>query len=118
MKRDEIVALNPGRELDAIIGRNLFGYRLCSVQDVEDYHFFHGKGDVEAYSPLPHYSTDVAAAWEVINMLDKDRHYIEVHTDETMDNRWWCRVSGFTKAMGRTGAESICKAALFAIFRL
>jgi hypothetical protein len=51
MTADEIRALSAGRELDAEVARHVMGM------------------PGEAYSPVPRYSTDLATAWEVVEVL-------------------------------------------------
>lgn len=54
--------MNPGRELDALVAEKVLGYRLV------------GDGQMEipptrGLRPIPSYSEDVAAAWEVVEKL-------------------------------------------------
>ncbi len=74
-----------GRELDALIGEKIFGVR---------YEFMHNDymipdpEDPVAYDVCPHYSTDIAAAWQVLEKLltmteNRDIHLEHLGNDET-----------------------------------
>ncbi|MGH7452600.1 MAG: hypothetical protein ACRENG_14735, partial [bacterium] len=59
-------SLKAGRELDALIGRELFG---TNYEFVYDDYLIPDPEDPIAYDVCPHYSTDIAAAWQVIEKL-------------------------------------------------
>lgn len=59
-------SLKAGRELDALIGRELFG---TNYEFVYDDYMIPDPDDPIAYDVCPHYSTDIAAAWQVIEKL-------------------------------------------------
>lgn len=64
MTRDEILNLPAGRELDALISVQLFGVR--EFLDEDDAYYL---GENQMPVRLPDYSTDIAAAWEVVEKL-------------------------------------------------
>jgi len=64
MKIDDIPA---GRKLDALVAERVFG---ASRRDVW-YYYDSPKNEVSA--SVPHYSTDIKAAWEVVNWIEANR---------------------------------------------
>jgi hypothetical protein len=94
MTRDEILAMKPGRELDALVAEKVFGWTYWRskhghwiIDTPDGRHFEPLFGKVRNYDPetserlpdpnwwdglsdeLPYYSTDIAAAWEVVARL-------------------------------------------------
>ncbi|MBB6694396.1 hypothetical protein H7B90_23650 [Cohnella xylanilytica] len=55
LTRESIISMEPGRELDALVAANVFGWH---------YGTYHPE--------LRHYSTDISAAWEVEEKMDTD----------------------------------------------
>ncbi|MFD1776978.1 BC1872 family protein [Paenibacillus rhizophilus] len=102
LTREEILAMEPGRELDELICNQIF--ELEMVAHV-------------------HYSTDISAAWEVVGKLDYE---VTVKKYEAMSGyRYWARVNGadpnrFDEKIAncKTAPEAICKAALLAVLNL
>ena len=77
MNQDNMTA---GREMDALIAEKVFGWAELWT-DGKEYMMYPpweqnmGVGYDERY-PVPHYSTDIAHAWEVIEKLLRDLGYI------------------------------------------
>ena len=100
MTREEILAMEPGWRMDVEIAQ-IMGWE--------------GEADER-----PAYSTDISAAWELLENLEKE---VTVKRYEAMAGfRYWCRITGNdperfdeTIAHGRTAAEAICKAALLTV---
>lgn len=61
--------MNPGRELDAKIHDKIFGQPGW-------YHFEHGVAD----ESLPHYSTDIADAWLVVEKMKSKSFELFLHS--------------------------------------
>lgn len=129
--------MKAGRELDALIAEKVMGWKnevaFADAKSLED-HMGSYKSHVRAEDfpvsdLLPHYSTDIAAAWDVVQKLDVqdvtfqlNRHTQEEAYDQNGETpedcympRWECRFN--TKKTpsygeGGTAAESICIAAL------
>lgn len=58
--------MNAGRELDVLIGEKVFGRTMtCPVCS-------------EVHSGEPWYSTDIAAAWQVVEHMRKSGYYVSV----------------------------------------
>ena len=61
---EEVDSLQAGRRLDVIIAREVFGYQVVNIDD-EPYI----ETEKLEYASVPEYSTDVSAAWEVIQKM-------------------------------------------------
>lgn len=81
MKREEIEKMPAGREMDALI------WLLLNNKPLNIFECRHVDGDIQpnAGHPVghispPHYSTDIAAAWQVVERMDKDYELVtEIH---------------------------------------
>ena len=113
--------LPAGRDLDFYVATRVLGMP-SGVGDVTVV----GDGYLldESYSQLPHYSTDIAAAWMVVEGLSK-RFWPEVGR---MDNgTWYCEIVGrgdtpaqvsngpIAHEIAETAPLAICRAALKAV---
>lgn len=118
MTREEILTMEPGRELDALIEQHVFGKRVEWIQD-------------EVTDPYPivpaeygyiveNYSSDISAAWEVVKHL-REEHDLRLHLE--LQNHSGCYIWLENDLGGNvTGCyefeseiEGICKIALLAI---
>lgn len=123
MNKEEILAMEAGLELDMLVGQYVIGF--------EDYLKESGKRPVvrdgrygKNYFDLPNYSTDISAAWEVVeklrethcykiydygrNMHKNDPHHVTFSPSE----KGW---EHSNEARASTAPEAICKAALLAV---
>lgn len=95
MKREEILAMEPGEELDGIVSREIFA--------------------VEMIAHVP-YSSDISAAWEVVRKLSKD-YGVNVFEDDGAPCE--CTLVRYPETVavvgGSSAPEVICKAALLAV---
>ncbi|OKP81620.1 hypothetical protein A3842_11110 [Paenibacillus sp. P3E] len=98
LTREEIQGIKPGRELDALIAKEVFGWHYGP------YH-----------TELRKYSTHIVAAWEVFVKFDLPS--VGMYVDED-DNEWFTCNIGTHRATGKTGPEAICKCALLAVLGL
>lgn len=111
MTRDEILTMEAGRELDALMWMALHGQEpnilVCRHVD-SDYqpHAGYPSGHI---SP-PHYSTDIAAAWEVI---EKFPGASMRHTGKF----WFCDLwqDDYEYSQAETAPLAICRAALLVV---
>ena len=115
MNKDEILAMKPDRELDALVSKMVFNIKTeyCHWFEGSTRHYDYMNDNHEI---IPHYSTDISAAWEVFEWL------IAKHSDATLTFPWciaanfdggdWCRWK--VRAEGESAPEVICKAALIA----
>lgn len=116
MARGEMIA---GRELDALIAEQVMGGNWSSID----------------YAPyienLPHYSTDIAAAWQVVERMQELRYSLVIGTNACARSQNGAKfyegwrglgqsiidaeeTEGFL-AVAETVPLAICKAALLAI---
>lgn len=80
MTKEEILNMKPGRELDALIATKIFGWyfkkmptgKMLLPPDNDERKYFAAVWDengIPGY--LPEYSTDISAAWEVVEKLNE-----------------------------------------------
>lgn len=99
--------MNAGRELDALIAEKVMGWYLDSTKEYHRKHI-HSLGH-NALAPVPNFSTDIAAAWEVV---EKFQGSFKVF--KPFGGQWEVEcTNGFSKA--DTAAHAICLAALKAV---
>jgi hypothetical protein len=146
--KDEILALVPGREMDALVAEKVMGWTgrktvyqwfdrkrheypliifAIGGEGMGSYEtFVDGEGNKIQYGNphkvffTPNYSTDIAAAWEIIRKLNKKDIYLEVK--QWFGQELWIRLwtgSGALKSSLNLKSidafpEGICKAALLA----
>jgi hypothetical protein len=120
--------MKPGRELDALIAEKVMGYPAFAKQVLEqlgahllgegehEHCLVCGRGIDGTLECLPYYSTDISAAWEVVEKAGLLKRF----TLEQTDHGWevWDRneVSGDDLIAGGLSApHAICLAALKAV---
>lgn len=119
-----IDSLLAGRELDALIAEKIFGF-----SDIREYaEGYFGKGEVFglfAKQRIPDFSTDIAAAWLVVEKLKREMTwYKNIKPDgfrldyDILDNVWRvalvCDEEGVTESVeADTPQLAICRAALY-----
>lgn len=66
--------MKSGRELDALVAEKVFGMHRHPGCDLDDHlrAECYGTGTEEGYGPVVDYSTDIAAAWQVVEKLRSD----------------------------------------------
>ncbi|HHW13720.1 MAG TPA: hypothetical protein GXX28_02130 [Firmicutes bacterium] len=124
MTRDEILAMKPGRELDALVAERVLGYK---VVDVLPQGITYMAGKRKRWIKNPNYSTDVAAAWEVrselleshggvelVRMCEKHPELCELTTSRWRDSKEQRVVIA---VMADSMPEAVCKVALLAEIR-
>ena len=112
-------SLKAGRELDALIGEKLFGIHYEFVYN--DY-MIPDPEDPIAYDVCPHYSTEITAAWQVVEKLlslteNQDIHIEHLGSDDESWGVSTCYELGEWKdwVRAKTAPLAICLAALKAI---
>jgi hypothetical protein len=76
MTKEEVLALPAGRELDAKI-HHFLHHRHTVEGEVYCMGDHHRSEDCE-WLPLPKYSTDIAAAWEVVEVLERKQIVVRI----------------------------------------
>lgn len=114
--------MEDGRDLDILIAEKIFGWtgelivNCCPLDTLgwrlpgmpNGHHQHH-----------PHYSTNIAAAWQVIETMRRVQHtYISIHP--LGDTNWYAEWDGYGQSReGRvyapTASLAICRAALAAV---
>lgn len=124
MTRDQIMALE-GRELDVAVEEHVMGIAVQGVpfipRDVEPTAVFGDEAAREynkvyptvAVKRVPHHSTDIAAAWQVVEKLRGRGHWVDIRDDKP--SGWRVSFGEEMTAHGNTAPEAICKAALLAV---
>jgi len=131
-QKEEILAMEAGRELDVLVAKEIFGievewdYALWDVnKQCNKLPFCKGKPRTvlgpmahSVSNTIPGYSTDISAAWLVVEKL------IDIHPQgdfhlEHLEDEWccgWCYPPSGADLdnwiCGKTAPEAICKAAL------
>lgn len=118
MKREEILNMPAGREMDALIGEYVFGWKKGTFPVYEPMKSKHGDYIVR---PIAQYSTDIAVAWEVVEWIQKNGYSFELteHADPQGDYilQVWRRDMERDDFIARaeTVPLAICRAALLAV---
>lgn len=116
--------MNPGRELDALVAKRIMGWNVggymnmqwvCNDgKDTGWYLTEFGSQECNPFSP----STDIAAAWEVVDKLG-ERFSFYFHTRGRMTDisviHWPDNLKGGFDVSGETAPHAICLAALKAV---
>ncbi|MDP4158201.1 MAG: hypothetical protein Q8911_00355 [Bacillota bacterium] len=106
--KDEILVMEPGRELDALVAEKVMEWELWNNQWSDK------EKNLIAPSDLWSPSTDISAAWEVVKKLTELGKTVEINAFAS--GRVVVRVIGkFQKDVFNSAPEAICKAALLAV---
>jgi hypothetical protein len=109
MKPENIENMQAGREMDALVAENIFKLdAACWIHGCE----------ITAHR-IPEYSTDIAAAWLVVEKLRQQGFRIMVSTDDELE--WGAYFEDRRHSSGSSEHDSaplaICRAALKAVSR-
>lgn len=96
--------MKAGRELDSLIHEKVFG------QDPRQEPYQRPDGAM-VYPFVPEYSTDIAAAWQVVEKLTEG----EFHLSRCYGGGWECELGAPYISFGETAPLAICLAALEAV---
>jgi len=121
--REGVTGLEAGREMDALVAERVMGWTLGRRYANGNGEWQgHPHGGTLTWDQTPRYSTDIRAAWEVVEKMRADG-YATIHVSCGADLKgnpvpgWYAsffadkdRPGGF--ARGATMAEAICRAAL------
>lgn len=118
LTRDAVLAMKPGRELDALVAEKVLGWSKGYEDDGTPYW---ATGDTAMSGDWPP-STDVAEAWEVVEDLVSQGFDLDLSSTilspDFMAVSWGATFSRSitrAKVTGETAPEAICKAALLAV---
>ena len=105
-----------GRALDAAVAEEVFGYSEIHPKLMTGYPpGYDGEkkkaGWPPRLGPHPLYSTDIAAAWQVVEKcLELDKHLFVGPNDA--GNMWVCEYGKYSYEVRESAPEAICRAAL------
>lgn len=105
--------MKAGRELDALIAEKVMGLDGPQYPDCPTC----GSANYCRETPYLPYSTEIAAAWEVVEKLKTPDVYLEVLSHKG-EPHWVCRIIGGKDPIGagaETAPHAICLAALKAV---
>lgn len=105
----EILELPAGSELDRVVAECVFGLKVYDYSKV----IFNKTVRLTSEGRhLKEYSTDIAAAWGVVERFFNDSEYLGLELSvERMLDGWCCNIAG-VEAMADTASLAICRAAL------
>lgn len=122
-----------GRELDALVAERVMGWTLTTPvdpacdfavgtkRDGTDARRNFGRGPDGKEVSFPLYSTDIAAAWQVVEKLRADGYEVQVAAEpDPRVSAYHCEIarlsdSGSTVEFDDTAPLAICRAALAAV---
>lgn len=135
LTEQQIRDMEPGRELDALIALKVMGWGISSTtkypgkpvlirsiappkdcEGIDLDRYANEEWDLTfLHSEAPNFSTDISAAWEVLERMKEKGAEINVgfyrEWDCTLDYPIGCN----WREVGKTAPEAICKAALVAL---
>lgn len=111
LTREQVLSMDAGRELDALVAEKVMG--------LTNLHWMSGQlhyGAEHEMNLLPDYSTDISAAWEVVEKMGDCLHLKE----HGAEGEWEALFCGFSesKAHGETAQLAISRSALLAVMGL
>lgn len=92
--------MKPGREVDALVAEKVMGWTISEG-------FYYGPGE-RVPANIPRYSTDIAAAWEVVEKMRGAAGFMLVN----FAGGGWQADIGDACEHAETAAHAICLAAL------
>lgn len=116
--------MKPGRDLDVLVAQKVVGLSLEYINcDGTHIWYSHDAGD---YFPTPAYSTDIAAAWEVVKKITSQSPVITdwqfsmilpLRTMQSFNGCFakFCYGGGKFESVGESAPHAICLAALKAV---
>jgi hypothetical protein len=137
MTRDEILGLEAGNNLDILVAEKVFGWRKGTNEyNILGWQWSKRDGTpvlddswdgvwVTPLSCTPNYSTDIKAAWEVVEKMREKSFYVRVNSIGKYFE--CCFIKNFVNENNtpgsfiglsntcKTAPEAICKAALLAV---
>jgi hypothetical protein len=111
------------RELDALVAEEVFGWQRPPPED-QDFTVIPMTYEQWSTLALPHYSTDIAAAWEVVEKLSESFEWV-LESPTNREEGFTCTFFGTEadagwmpppgRAVAETVSKAICLAALMAV---
>ncbi|WP_339246845.1 hypothetical protein NST58_06545 [Paenibacillus sp. FSL R10-2796] len=122
LTREEILAMEPGRKLDALIEEHIFNVDLSGFQwaRVGNSMFKNTDGSV-TWIDISRYSEDISAAWIVVEKMRNLGFNLNLYVHQSGYSIVYpSTASGlaFEEVMCKTTPDAICKVALLAVLNL
>ena len=120
MTRDEILNMPAGHELNKLVAEHIFGMRIEENHGLAGGFYWVGNGvqfgDMRVQN-VPDYSTDIEAAWEVVDKLVRFSITIESFSKGVLCRFFSAGQTAAGDAVGwaDTAPLAICRAALLAM---
>lgn len=116
--KEQVLAEPAGRQMDAWVSVHVFGqecFQSKSVFGTDDFYIF----NADASRVVPYYSTDIAAAWQVVEHMGAQSLPSLMQFPEVTP-KWRCGFwnnseLGVHYTYGETAPLAICRAALLAV---
>jgi Phage ABA sandwich domain len=107
----QVAELVAGRELDALVAEKVMGWHVWHDEFHDAWHC-NDPATAARGSHVPSYSTDIAAAWQVVEQI-AGTNAVSIST-QYLPFRWQAVLAGKT-ASAPTAPLAICRAALAAV---
>lgn len=119
LTREEILAMEPGRELDALIAKHVMGLDMVEGQLPQLPRYYLTDYEKTIHRDVPLYSSEISTAYEVLaNEKSHQLTYSEAGFSHS-DLKYRAIVGrNQDVAYAKTAPEAICKARLLAVLNL
>lgn len=123
MTRDEILSMSAGRETDVLIAEKVMGWTRAHVGSFGTQFWNTPNESIKAEPAIPDYSTEIHAAWDVIEVLERDWE-VEISTGHNFRDypgqSYGCRIANkrvlsVMFCLAESAPLAICRAALLAV---
>lgn len=122
MTNDEIRVMEPGPEMNALVGEMVFGQTKWCEEDMDDALCtcdLSKPGTIHFRTSLPKFSTDWSLAGEIMEEMQGEGYMVELESNSPHKGQWTAMFLIIDKSCGRawssTGPAAISKAALLAV---
>ena len=112
LTREEILAMEPGRELDALVADKVIGMDLVEDTQLQLPRYYLPEYDRTIHRDVPLYSSDISAAWEVLEYMQDSGWSWDMKMNN-LAKEVEVRI-GRGQAVSKSVPEAICKSALIA----
>ena len=107
--------MKAGRETDAVVAEKIMGVQIPGWLEIPD-----GLSTMTSYEIVSPYSTNIGAAWQVVEVMHAKGFNVSITADHGWRTRWECCVMlpGGDRPNCKdadTAPLAICLAALFAV---
>lgn len=121
MTHEDILAMKPGRELDALVAEKVMGLQdfKKGTSGYKEWEYVY-RSDLGDIQPIPHYSTNISAAWEVVKKMALLKDVMNFRLRLCCDDlpQYNCSFTdppGIAFVSADNAPEAICKAALLVV---